>query len=77
MFDDEATTAIGNGQAPFTGAFQPESPLSTFDGGGSKGFWTLTVSDRAWWDNGTLNSWKMDFTATTSNAANPVTCNMT
>ena len=75
MFDDEATTAIGNGQAPFTGAFQPESPLSIFDGGGSKGFWTLTVSDRAWWDNGTLNSWKMDFTATTSNAASSMTKN--
>jgi len=75
MFDDEATTAIGNGQAPFSGVFQPESPLSTFDGGTSKGFWTLTVSDRAWWDNGTLNSWKMDFTATTSNAANSMSKN--
>jgi subtilisin-like proprotein convertase family protein len=60
VFDDEAATAIGSGSAPFTGSFRPEAPLSAFDGAASAGTWTLTVSDLAAADTGTLNSWGLD-----------------
>lgn len=63
VFDDEATTLVRNGTAPFTGSFKPETLLSAFDGNSARGTWTLTVSDRAWYDTGTLNSWQLDFTA--------------
>jgi len=32
IFDDEAATAITAGTAPFTGSYQPESPLAALDG---------------------------------------------
>jgi len=73
MFDDEALTGISSGVAPFTGAFRPETPLSAFDGSNARGNWTLTVSDRAWYDTGALNSWKLDFTAMTSAASSRAT----
>lgn len=73
MFDDEALSGISSGVAPFTGAFRPENPLSAFDGSNARGTWTLTVSDRAWYDTGTLNSWKLDFTAMTSSASSRAT----
>ncbi len=62
VFDDESTSLLQNSAAPFTGSFKPETVLSAFDNTMAKGTWTLTVSDRAWYDNGTLNSWQMDFT---------------
>jgi len=62
VFDDESTSLLRNSTAPFTGSFKPETVLSAFDNTMAKGTWTLTVSDRAWYDNGTLNSWQMDFT---------------
>ena len=61
IFDDESTALLQNSTAPFTGSFKPETVLSAFDGSIAKGTWTLTVSDRAWYDTGTLNSWQMDF----------------
>lgn len=53
-FDDEAGTSIANGAAPFSGSFRPESSLTTFDGLGSQGTWTLTIRDAAARDTGTL-----------------------
>ena len=61
VFDDESTALLQNSTAPFTGSFKPETVLSAFDGSMAKGTWTLTVSDRAWYDTGTFNSWQMDF----------------
>lgn len=43
-FDDEAATLVGGGQ-PTAGTFQPEEPLSAFDGEAAAGTWTLTVRD--------------------------------
>jgi subtilisin-like proprotein convertase family protein len=57
--DDEASTAISAGSAPFTGSFRPEQPLSTFDGKNANGTWTLTVVDDAGTDLGTLSSWRL------------------
>ena len=51
MYDDE----------PGTGVTPPDGPgsLSDFDGESSLGTWTLTVSDNASADTGTLNGWSM------------------
>ncbi len=48
-FDDDTPTPIGNGTPPFFGAYQPEEPLSAFDGMLAQGVWTLTVTEH-WWD---------------------------
>lgn len=45
VFDQEATNAIANAEAPFTGAFRPEEDLSLLYGELSAGNWTLEVKD--------------------------------
>ena len=60
VFDDEATQAITAGSAPFTGRFQPESPLSALDGEPITGTWTLKVIDDAWWDSGAITGFALD-----------------
>jgi len=62
VFDDEATTAISAGVAPFTGSFRPESPLSGLDGANSAGTWTLKVVDQASVDTGTIDNWTLMLT---------------
>ncbi|MDX2146237.1 MAG: S8 family serine peptidase [Planctomycetota bacterium] len=62
LLDDEATTLISTGAAPFTGSFRPDTPLSAFDGVSAAGFWTLLINDRAALNVGTLNDWSIDFT---------------
>jgi subtilisin family serine protease/subtilisin-like proprotein convertase family protein len=61
VFEDSAPTPIGSGFAPFTGSFQPETPLSVLDGQFSSGLWQLQVSDNATLDTGTLNAWYLSF----------------
>jgi subtilisin-like proprotein convertase family protein len=60
IFDDEASTPIADGNAPFAGSFQPDDPLSVFDGENARGTWTLWVQN---WSfsrlRGTLNSWSL------------------
>ncbi len=48
IFDDEATVAIEDGFAPFTGRFRPDDQyrLSSFDGEDAYGQWQLRVEDR-------------------------------
>ena len=66
-FDDQASTKISNGTAPFTGSFQPETSLATaFGGMNPNGTWTLLVQDSAGNNVGTLVSWYL--TLTTRNA---------
>ena len=55
--DDEATTAITIGTAPFTGHFSPQEMLSSFDDESITGDWTLTVTDTAAGDDGALENW--------------------
>ena len=62
VFDDEATTPIGAGSPPFTGSFQPQQPLSTFDGITAAGNWTFKVVDNYGWDVGTIDSWTLNLT---------------
>ena len=59
ILDDEASTPIGSGSAPFSGSFQPAEPLSTFDGMNINGDWTLQITDTAGGDTGTLNEWAL------------------
>jgi subtilisin-like proprotein convertase family protein len=61
VFDDEASEAIANGSAPFTGSFQPDEPLSAFDGKLAAGTWKLRVEDMAGSDLGTIDSWSLEF----------------
>lgn len=62
LFDDEATIAIRNGSAPFSGTFRPEASLTNFDNRNARGTWTLYVSDRSLFDTGTLVSWSLEVT---------------
>ena len=57
--DDEAATSIATATAPFTGTFQPEGSLASFDGVSPVGTWTLTIVDDAAGDDGTLHSWSL------------------
>ncbi|UII80488.1 proprotein convertase P-domain-containing protein [Flagellimonas sp. CMM7] len=60
VFDDAGGTPITSGSAPFTGTFSPEGNLSDFNGENPIGNWTLTVSDNAGSDVGTLNSFSVE-----------------
>jgi subtilisin-like proprotein convertase family protein len=59
IFDDEAAVAINSGAAPYSGRFQPTSPLSAVDGTALAGTWGLRVSDRASQDTGQLTAWSL------------------
>jgi cysteine-rich repeat protein len=63
-FDDEATTAITLGTAPFTGRFRPEQSLSTTAGAdflrtGAAGPWNLRIADDAATETGMLTRWTL------------------
>ena len=48
LLDDEGAASIQGvvtSQAPFTGTFTPNAPLSAFDGESPNGTWTLSVQD--------------------------------
>ena len=63
IFDDKASTLIGAGTAPFSGRFQPEEPLSTYDNTAVNGNWTLHIEDT--WpgeESGNLLTWAMTVT---------------
>ena len=59
IFDDEAAVSINAGAAPYSGRFQPASPLSAVDGDPLAGAWMLRVSDRASQDTGSLTAWSL------------------
>ncbi|MDX1461543.1 MAG: proprotein convertase P-domain-containing protein [Marinirhabdus sp.] len=65
--DDEATGGAINDACitanvpAVNGTFTPENPLSVFDGISTLGTWTLTISDNAGGDTGTLNSWALNY----------------
>jgi serine protease len=56
VFNDEATTAVSAGAAPFSGSFRPEQALSAFDGLNPVGTWTLRVQDVARYDVGSITA---------------------
>jgi subtilisin-like proprotein convertase family protein len=57
IFDDEGIPVICS--TPTQGSFRPVQPLSAYDGQDLFGNWTLTVSDNAGLDLGTLVSWSV------------------
>lgn len=62
VFDDEASTPISAASsldAPFTGSWIPDNPLSAYDGGSTMGSWTLSVYDDYSFDTGQLNSFEL------------------
>ncbi len=59
VFDDEASTPVSSGTAPFTGSFRPDAPLSALDGMNAAGTWTLKVVDQANVDVGTIDNWTL------------------
>ncbi len=65
-FDDEAATLIGDGDAPFSGTFQPDGNLSDFNGMSTMGDWTLSITDNFDGDGGTLNSWSIQYCGNTN-----------
>jgi subtilisin-like proprotein convertase family protein len=66
VFDDEATTSIRNGTAPFTGHFRPLDSLSVFDGGDAYGPWRLRVYDAFYADTGELQTFGLCITTPSS-----------
>jgi hypothetical protein len=65
-FGDRFPTSIttpGNTalDAPITGAFSPEQPLSTFVSGPARGFWTLIAQDIQSQDVGQINALSLSF----------------
>ncbi|HEY9832959.1 MAG TPA: filamentous hemagglutinin N-terminal domain-containing protein [Stenomitos sp.] len=54
LLDDEASTSINDGTAPFIGSFKPVAKLEKFDNENPLGNWTLTVTDDAGGDSGRL-----------------------
>lgn len=64
LFDDEASTAVANGAAPFNGTFRADGLLSAFDGRGTAGTWTLRIQDRATADTGRLTAWSITASGT-------------
>ena len=54
VFDDDATTSVVDGSAPYLGQFEPEEPLSTFDGLATSGTWYVEVKDSFGLDQGNV-----------------------
>ncbi len=71
-FTPSATTRIQDGEAPFTGDFQPEGNWGNLVGVSSNGTWTLLVDDANGPQLGTFNSWSITF-----NSRNTISYNWT
>jgi len=63
VFDDNATTPIQNGSAPFFATFNPQQSLATaFAGMSAQGTWTLVIQNASTTGGtGTFNSWSLTF----------------
>lgn len=59
IFDDEAPLPISFGAPPFAGSYQPDEPLSLFDGLSSQGTWALWIEDWGFFDEGFLTAWSI------------------
>jgi len=62
IFDDQADTAIADGDAPFEGSYRPDGLLSVFADTLVTGQWRLRVEDHAGGDTGSLDSWSLMLT---------------
>lgn len=66
-FDDQGTTSVGNGSAPFSGTYSPNQPLAAFAGETANGTWTLKLVDGSAGSTGTFNNATLNVYAETSN----------
>ena len=66
ILDDQATTPIGQGSAPFTGAFVPSQSLAVLNGENPNGTWQLEVTDTFAADGGVVTAWTLDITTSGS-----------
>jgi autotransporter-associated beta strand protein len=62
-FTDDAGSPISAGTNPYTGLFQPESPLSAFNGIDPNGTWSLEIDDNFAGDQARLLNWRLDVTS--------------
>jgi subtilisin-like proprotein convertase family protein len=60
LLDDQASTRIASGSAPFIGSYKPAGLLSAVNGLSANGVWTLEVTDTALDFTGTVNTWTLD-----------------
>ncbi|CAM3451747.1 proprotein convertase P-domain-containing protein [Aequorivita lipolytica] len=69
--DDAAASAVedqcGAGVPSIDGTFSPNNPLTAFNGESTLGDWTITISDNAGGDTGTLNSWGITYSYANTN----------
>ncbi|MDP5098806.1 MAG: proprotein convertase P-domain-containing protein [Crocinitomicaceae bacterium] len=63
VFSNTAVTAVTAGAAPFTGSFLPEGDLTTLFSV-PNGTWTLSITDDAGGDIGTLDNWSITISYT-------------
>src|SRR5207244_7516461 len=56
-------------------ALVPEEALGAFQGENPNGTWTLTISDDAGGDTGTVDSWQLEITTTQCQVPCTVVCN--
>ncbi len=59
LLDDDASSLIATGVAPFTGTYKPEGNLTSFEGRSLAGIWKLEVTDDTKIDKGTLLNWSI------------------
>ena len=73
ILDDEADDSAED-SAPYTtnARYQPNNPLSIFDGESIAGTWTLTISDNVDQDTGTLVNWCLQPSVSTSPTSYPL-----
>jgi len=65
IFDDDASTPVSLGSAPFSGSYRPDQPLSALNGENARGDWKLQVSaafniDHFLDGEGSLDGWSME-----------------
>ena len=60
QFDDTATPGALPCPPTGGGLYQPSGPLATFNGEAPAGTWTLTITDNANQDGGTLTAWAIE-----------------
>ncbi|MBT5850244.1 MAG: S8 family serine peptidase [Acidimicrobiaceae bacterium] len=61
MFSDSSEYEVSTGTAPFSGSWQPEQPLSAFNGESTAGVWELHIRDDATYDSGTVHCASLEF----------------
>ena len=64
VLDDESAgpsiQSVVSGDAPFTGSFTPNSPLSAFDGQPPNGTWNLEITDQQGADVGNIRAFSLE-----------------